>query len=80
MSVLTLYAVTAVVVGLGLVALSDFYRGPLSAGECTPLLCAAVAGALWPVLVVGAAQVGLVAMLGRSLASGPRREAQLPVA
>jgi hypothetical protein len=62
-----LYATTAIVVTTALFLLTEFLRAPGHAGPRHPGQYAVVAGLLWPVLVVAAAQYGVIAALGHGL-------------
>lgn len=57
---LSLYAAAALVIGAALFVLAAFGRAPGNPAPQHPAVCALVAGALWPVLLIGAAQCGLI--------------------
>ena len=82
MNWLGLYTATALVVGAALFVLAEFQRDPGTPPPRCPGVSAFVAGLLWPLLVVGAAQVGLLFWVRRrvqrrlSRQSGPVRAAQ----
>ena len=78
MNWLGLYIATALVVGVVLFVLAEFQRVPGTPPPRYPGICAFVAGLLWPLLLVAAAQGGLLFGVQRHLSrpSGPVRVAQ----
>jgi hypothetical protein len=75
---LGLYAAVALVVGAALFVVAEFQRDPGTPPPRCPGVSAFVAGLLWPVLLVAAAQGGLLFGVQRHLSrpSGPVRAAQ----
>lgn len=63
MAVLGSYAGVATVVGVALYVLATFNRAPEQPPPNSLALCAITAGLVWPVLVIGVAQGGLLAVL-----------------
>lgn len=78
MNWLGLYAAVALVVGAALFVVAEFQRDPGTPPPRCPGVSAFVAGLLWPVLLVAAAQGGLLFGVQRHLSrpSGPVRVAQ----
>jgi len=67
---MSLYAAVALVAAIAVFLLAEWLRMPGVSGSDNPGRYAVVAGLLWPVMVLGIAQWGLIAMvaarLGRS--------------
>lgn len=60
-----LYTAAALVVGAALFVFAEFNRRPDTPAPQRPGLCAIAGGFLWPVLVLGVAQLGLLSALRR---------------
>lgn len=77
----SLYAATALVIGAALFVLAEFRRAPGIPAPRRPAIGALVAGVLWPVLLIGAAQCGLILAvchrLGRAAAPSAGAAARL---
>ncbi|BBX05453.1 hypothetical protein [Mycolicibacterium aichiense] len=69
-----LYLVSAVVAAVGAWLISPRFQSYDPPGDVVRGICSAVAGALWPVIVVGAAQILAVRYIVRRLRS-PRVDA-----
>jgi hypothetical protein len=76
--VLGLYATAAFVTGAALYLFAEFRRAPGAPAHRCSGLCAVVAGILWPVLLIGAAQFGLVAALSHGLSRTASPEVDAP--
>lgn len=75
-----LYAAAAIVVGAALFLLAEFRRAPGQPAPQHPGRYAVAAGLLWPVLVIGAAQCGLIVALGHGLSrTAPAPPQDVPV-
>ena len=71
---LNLYLVSAVIAAVGAWLISPHFQSYDPPSDIVRGVCSAVAGALWPVIVVGAAQIMAVRYIARRL-SAPRVEA-----
>lgn len=65
------YAVVAVLAAAGIFLLTESRRQPGVAAPDRPGLCAVIAGLLWPVLVLGIAEWGLIAAIQYRLCRTP---------
>ena len=63
----SLYTATALVIGAALFVLAESKAAPGPAAPRQLAICALVAGFLWPVLLIGAAQCGLVLAVSHRL-------------
>lgn len=63
MSWITLYGVVAVAVAIAAFLTAEWVREPGTAAPDTPGVLAVVTGVLWPVILLGVAQWGLIAVL-----------------
>ena len=60
---MSLYAAVALVAAIAVFLLAEWLRMPAVSGSDNPGRYAVVAGLLWPVMVLGIAQWGLIAMV-----------------
>lgn len=69
------YVATAIVVALAVFLGAEYLRRPETPAPQHPGVCAAAAGVLWPVLLVGVAQWALIAAIGQHLGRTATRPA-----
>lgn len=79
MALLNSYLVTAILISAALVALAEISRTPDSSAGRDQALCAIAGGVIWPLLIVGALELGVLAMVRRGLAPGTHPHSQLPM-
>lgn len=66
-----LYLLSAVIAAVGAWLISPHFQSYDPPSDIVRGLCSAVAGALWPVILVGAAQIMAVRYIARRLCSPP---------